>query len=194
VNRIVQAARAEFQQSGFSGTTTAQIARKADVTEAQLFQYFGSKANLFRETIFNPLDEQLRQFIGSHIPVLGNAKSLADMARLYTSELQRFISDNSEMLTSLVVAQTYDDGNGHGVAGINSLSTYFQRGAATMTNRMRSRPKVAPQLMVRVSFAAVLGCIMFKDWIFPRGIASEEDIKAAINDFVLEGIGANSQA
>ena len=192
VNRIVQAARSEFQQSGFAGTTTAQISRKADVTEAQLFQYFGSKANLFRETIFKPLDEQLRQFIESHIPQLGETANFAEMARLYTSELQRFIRDNSEMLTSLVVAQTYDDGNAHGVARINSLSAYFDRGAATMTARARTKPKVDPQLMVRVSFAAVLGCIMFKEWIFPRGVADQEQITAAINDFVLEGIGANS--
>jgi AcrR family transcriptional regulator len=192
VNRIVQAAHSEFKQSGFAGTTTAQIARRADVTEAQLFQYFGSKANLFRETIFKPLDEQLRRFMDNHIPELGKTASLGEMAHLYTSELQRFVSDNSEMLTSLVVAQTYDEGNGHGVAKINSLSTYFERGASTMIKRLRANPKVDPKLMVRVSFAAVLGCIMFKDWIFPRGIASDEDVTAAINDFVLEGIGANS--
>jgi hypothetical protein len=47
--------------------------------------------------------------------------------------------------------------------------------------------------MARVSFAAVLACVMFKDWIFPPGLASEEEIRAAINDFVREGIGANPQ-
>src|SRR6516165_1028616 len=56
LNRIVQAATAEVKRSGYAGTTTAAIAAKADVTEAQLFRYFGSKSNLFRETIFEPID------------------------------------------------------------------------------------------------------------------------------------------
>jgi hypothetical protein len=44
---------------------------------------------------------------------------------------------------------------------------------------------------VRVSFVAVLACVMFKDWIFPPGMASDEEITAAINDFVMEGIRVN---
>jgi AcrR family transcriptional regulator len=54
--RILKAAAAEFRRAGYIGATTAAIAQKADVTEAQLFRYFGSKSNLFREAIFRPLD------------------------------------------------------------------------------------------------------------------------------------------
>jgi hypothetical protein len=62
-----------------------------------------------------------------------------------------------------------------------------------MSQRLKGDYKVAPKLMVRVSFAAVLACVMFKDWIFPPGLASDEEIRAAINDFVREGIGANPE-
>jgi hypothetical protein len=96
------------------------------------------------------------------------------------------------MLTSLVVAQTYDSGTGHGVGEINSLDTYFDRAASMMTKRIKGKPRVDPKLMVRVSFVSVLASVMFRDWIFPPGLASEGDITAAINDFVMEGIGANS--
>jgi hypothetical protein len=37
----------------------------------------------------------------------------------------------------------------------------------------------------------VLAAIMFKDWIFAPGLASDEEIEAAINDFILAGIRAN---
>jgi len=56
---------------------------------------------------------------------------------------------------------------------------------------IEGEPKVDPKLMVRVSFVAVLACIMFKDWIFPPGMASDEQIRAAINDFVMQGLAAN---
>src|SRR5262245_25307027 len=67
-NRIVAAARRQFERAGFDGTTTAAIARKAQVTEAQLFRCFGSKSNLFRETIFKPLERQLLSFVNRHMP------------------------------------------------------------------------------------------------------------------------------
>lgn len=191
VNRIVQAARAQFKRAGFAGATTANIARGAEVTEAQIFQYFGSKSNLFRETVFKPLDQQLQTFNEHHMADFGKKMNLREMAGLYTTELQRFINDNSDMLTSLVVAQTYAHGAARGVGAINSLKTYFDRGASTMTVKMKQHAKVPPALMVRVSFAAVLACVMFRDWIFPAGLASDEQIRNAINDFVLEGIGAN---
>jgi hypothetical protein len=35
---------------------------------------------------------------------------------------------------------------------------------------------------------------MFKDWIFPAGLASDEDITAAVNDFIRDGIRANFSA
>jgi hypothetical protein len=38
----------------------------------------------------------------------------------------------------------------------------------------------------------VLACVMFKDWIFPRGLAGPDEISAAIRDFVMDGINANS--
>jgi hypothetical protein len=45
--------------------------------------------------------------------------------------------------------------------------------------------------MVRVSFVAVLASLMFKDWLFPAGMASEDEIREAIVDFVIDGIRAN---
>lgn len=193
LNRIVRAARDEFKRSGFSGTTTATIARKADVTEAQLFRYFGSKANLFQETIFKPLDQHFLDFTQKHHVRSGDASGTnKEIRNLYTTELQRFISDHSEMLTSLVSAQTYDSGAAHGVGNIDSLQAYFDHGAAMMTARLKGKPKIDPKLVVRMAFASVLASVMFKDWIFPAGLARDEEIEAAVNAFVMEGIGSSS--
>jgi AcrR family transcriptional regulator len=193
LNRIVQAAAGEFKRCGFAGTTTAAIARKAQVTEAQLFRCFGSKANLFRETVFKPIDQHFLKFINEHMPNHNQAASVREMTTRYTTELQRFISEHAQMLKSLVVAETYESGSAHGVGGIDSLRTYFDHGASMMKARIKGTPRVDPKLMVRVTFVTVLASIMFKDWIFPRGLASEEEITAAINSVVMEGIGANSR-
>ena len=192
-NRILHAATEEFKRVGYVGATTAAIARRADVTEAQLFRCFGSKANLFREAIFEPLDEQLRAFTSEHLDD-GNAGSLfQENSALYIEQLRSFVAENIDMITSLVVAQTYEKETGHGVGAIGSLQRYFERGAANMRGRAVD-PKVDPKLMVRVSFVAVLACVMFREWIFPPGLASEDSINQAINTFVIEGISANHAA
>jgi AcrR family transcriptional regulator len=192
LNRIVVAATAEFKRTGFAGTSTATIARKADVTEAQLFRYFGSKSTLFRETIFKPINQHFLAFIEQHVPDIRQTTS-SELARIYTSELQKFITAHADTLTSLVAAQTYDNGASHGVGKIDSLSTYFERGAANMAARIKGKPKVDPRLLVRVAFVSVLGSVLFKEWIFSAGLATDKEIEAAINQFVLEGIGANSR-
>jgi len=189
LGRIVRAAREEFKRSGFGGATTAAIARRADVTEAQLFRYFGSKSNLFRETIFKPIDQHFLGFINQHLPDIRRAASTAEMTDLYATELQRFIRENSGMLASLVIAQTYESATPQ--PGINSLHTYFDRAAGLMAMRLKDRAKVDPRLTVRVVFGAVLASVMFKDWLFPPGLASDEEIMVAVNDFIREGVRSN---
>jgi AcrR family transcriptional regulator len=192
LNRIVQAAGEEFKRNGYAGTTTATIARKADVTEAQLFRYFGSKSNLFRDTIFKPIDQHFLNFTNRESAESGKVAGSRELTARYTSELQHFIRENSRMLTSLVVAQTYDSGTAHGVGGIDSLETFFSHTASTMSKRLKKKPKVDPRLLVRLTFVSVLASVMFRDWIFPPGLASDEEIEAAINEFVMEGISVNS--
>jgi AcrR family transcriptional regulator len=190
LNRIVEAASREFKRCGFSGTTTASIAREAGVTEAQLFRYFGSKTNLFRETVFTPMNQHFLDFIDKHMPDGVNVDNEA-LTNLYTFELQRFIREHAEMLTSLVVAQKYENGAAHGVGHIDSLQTYFDRAAARMSLRLKGKPTIDPKLLVRVTFVTVLAGVMFKDWIFPAGLASDEKISAAINEFIIAGLSVN---
>src|SRR5438067_10451835 len=92
-DRILAAAREEFKLHGLSGATTAAIARRADVTEAQLFRYFESKAELFREAVFAPLNRHLREFLeGQSEPP--ESADYRPAASHYITELHRFLNDN----------------------------------------------------------------------------------------------------
>jgi len=191
MNRLLQAAGDEFGELGYSSATTAGIARRAEVTEAQLFRYFDSKADLFREAIFKPLDRHLSEFNDKYLIESDQDVDVAEQSRLYITELQKFIRTHWKTLMSLVVAQTYAPESVRGLSEVDSLNTYFKRNAEIMSKRMGRNITIDPQLMVRVSFAAVLANVMFKDWIFPEGLASDEDISASIIDFVMNGIHTN---
>ncbi len=192
--RLLCAAREEFRQFGFVGATTAAIARSAEVTEAQLFRYFPSKADLFREAVFEPLSNHIAEFNQRHRVDIADLGDFREQTHLYIDELRQFLDEHSKLMLSLIVAQLFTSGSMKGVAEIDSLRHYFEQGAALMRKRTGKNARVDPKLLVRVSFAAVLGCVIFKDWIFPGGLASDDECNAAIIDFVIDGIRVNEVA
>jgi len=193
-DRILEAAVEEFEQSGYSGATTAAIARRADVTEAQIFRFHDSKQALFRAAIFTPLNRHLAEFHAANAVPPGDSESMREAARRYIGELQDFMEEHSRMLMSLIVASAYSPESTEGVGDLDGLRSYFDQGTAVMSKRVGGKPRVDPRLMVRVSFAAVLANLMFKDWLFPKGLADDAAIREAIIDFVIDGIQANESA
>lgn len=188
---IIAAAGAEFEENGYSGATTAAIARRADVTEAQIFRFFESKQELFREAIFQPLNRHFSEFHASTLKEGGDFDFRANAHR-YIDELQDFMEAHSRSLMSLIVAKEYK-GSAEGLSELEGLRAYFARGTAMMSSRTGKDAAIPPELMVRVSFAAVLGSVMFKDWLFPPGLASDEAIREAIAGFTIDGIRANER-
>jgi AcrR family transcriptional regulator len=192
VDRLIRAAGEEFERSGYAGATTASIARRAEVTEAQLFRCFGSKAQLFSAAVFTPLNQHFQEFNSAHAADLPDGEPIRERIVLYISELQAFIGEHSKLLMSLAAAQAHGPSDARGVGEVDGLDAYFERGAAMMAARMQEQPKVDPRLMVRAAFAAVLAAVMFQDWIFPAGLAGEDEIRSAVVNFVIDGINANA--
>lgn len=55
-DRIVEASAQLFSSQGFNGTSTREIARRADVNETSLFRYFSTKQDLFWAALQSGLD------------------------------------------------------------------------------------------------------------------------------------------
>src|SRR5712664_1426844 len=53
---IVDAARAEFLERGYTATTIRSVARRAEVDPALIYHYFTDKATLFASTLNLPAD------------------------------------------------------------------------------------------------------------------------------------------
>lgn len=76
---LLSAARLRFAEDGYHATTMSSIAREAGVSEPLLFKHFGSKEELFRLSIVEPLLELLRAHTGGHPsgePVSGHDQAL----------------------------------------------------------------------------------------------------------------------
>ena len=191
IDRIIEAAAREFQEKGFSGATTAAIARRAGVTEALIFNHFGSKAKLFQDTIFKPLSEHFEQFQATHRVPPEDIAGRRNFSMDYIRELQDFVSDHSRMLLSLAFAQSYGQGGVEGLGQVQGLQDYFERTAALAAANLGENPAVDPAIMARVSFISIMACTLFQDWLFPENLVSKGQIHDAITRFVMDGLGAN---
>lgn len=61
--QIIRSARAVFVRSGFAGARVRDIATEAGVTDALLYQHFGSKDELFEAAVGEPLERAVAQLI-----------------------------------------------------------------------------------------------------------------------------------
>ncbi len=165
---LLLAAESEFKRSGYTGATTASIARRAKTTEAQLFRYFPTKSALFRAAVQDSLNAHLVAFTDRVVSDGPGPVPTERQAVKYIEELQRFILEHERMFVSLVTTEAYRPDNLEGVDGVDALHAYFDRGAAMMRMRTGDSVKLAPELMVRVSFAAVLACTIFRHPIRDR--------------------------
>lgn len=191
--RLLESAREEFNRFGYAGARTAAIARNADVTEAQLFRYYDSKAALFQDAVFEPLNRHFSKFNTRHLSGMSETMDHRDRERLYIGEFHQFLKAHAPLLLSLMVAETHSTEDTRSLVEIDSLHSYFERGAAMMAARVGGDARVEPDLMVRVSFAAVLGCVLFRDWLFHGTPAGDDEVDTAIMEFVLDGISANTR-
>lgn len=189
-DRIIDAAFTEFGENGYSSTTTAAIARRADVAEALIFTHFGSKANLFRKAVFKPLDDHFSTFVATHAVADEDVAEHKKESRAFVSDLASFVRRHAGMFKSLVVNEAYAN-DGDASSGLHGLQDYFDKMSALEDHWQARHQRIPPRLISRISFAAILGCILFDDWLFPQGVAEDDEIHDALCDFIMEGINVN---
>lgn len=121
----------------------------------------------------------------------GNVEDLRAGSRQYVDALVQFITDHKGMFLSLVFAQTFKTGGIEGLAEINGLHDYFQRMAEMADRNLNPKARIHPRHMARISFAAIMACVLFGDWLFSDDLDDPEDVRKAIGDFVMERLAAN---
>jgi AcrR family transcriptional regulator len=193
IDRILRAASDEFEQHGYDGATTAAIARKANVVEPLIFTNFGSKSELFHASIFQPLDKHLIDFCAAHSTASPQSKKVREeLTRKYIAELEEFIDKHSRKFISLFFEQTYRNTD-HRLDNIEGIQDYLSHAASLAIYVGEREPKIDLKVMARLSFATIFSCVIFRDWLFPKGVATKEEIFSSLIDFVVDGLHANAK-
>lgn len=87
--QIIQAALAVFIEKGFSGTTTAELAKAAGISEVTLFRHFNSKQEIFHAGVEPILFESLT----NDVPVIEGKISLEELSNILYKRI-KFLADH----------------------------------------------------------------------------------------------------
>src|SRR3954453_11488085 len=85
-DKILDAALIEFAQSGYEGTSTEDIARRAGISQPYLFRLFGTKKELFIASATRCFRETLEMFQRAAEGLRGE-EALKAMGKAYVDEL-----------------------------------------------------------------------------------------------------------
>lgn len=188
-SEIIAAARELFAEKGYAGTTTRDVAVRAQASEVLIFRYFQSKANLFRETMVVPFEQELKDFLTANSP--GEGAPQFSEARGFVGELYERLRLHGDSLIALVAARLYEDGEALPRSGSGSFQDYFNLAVEVMEDRLGRdgiTPAIPLQLSNRIGFAAVVATALFRDWIFADTEIDDSRIIAGLSDFILYAI------
>jgi AcrR family transcriptional regulator len=186
---ILSAATELFSAHGYAGTTTRKIADHANANEVLIFRYFGSKADLFRQAIVEPLSN----FISSYAQA--SRQPPAQRSHAYTSLLWEMLTKRRAMFMALITAAHYNVDGITGLEEIPEMLEYFEAAKKTLVSS-RGAFNMDPELAVRLPFCLVLGMVLFNDWLFvgPGDFPREELIEAAAKMMISGVIGRPPEA
>lgn len=103
--QILEAAEVEFAHTGFHGTSTEQIARRAGISQPYLFRFFATKKELFIATLEHCLDEMLG-FFRDAAGKLDGGEATEAIGKAY---IETFLTDRQKLLIQMQAFAATDD-------------------------------------------------------------------------------------
>lgn len=91
-----------FAKQGFNGTSTAQIAEKAEISQATIFKYFKTKQDLLMGILKPVFINLFPVFRDSFTDELRQFTDLEDMVRFFVYNRYQFVRDNEDAILILI--------------------------------------------------------------------------------------------
>lgn len=102
---LLDVARDLFDRQGFQATTTAEISRKAGVSERVLFNNFGSKGALFNAAVIAPFVHLLTVYVDEWVQDTGGSTPEERLDRLVNGLFELARQHRTALLTALTEHQ-----------------------------------------------------------------------------------------
>lgn len=186
---MLDAARELFSTHGYPSTSTKRIAEQAGVAEALLFRHFGSKAQLFREAVVDPLVAVLQGYADQWLAY----DSPHEPRQPVHSFIETFfgaLSDRRGFAMALTAASNYsDDVVEDAGAPLADVLRAIERVVVQEADRF-GYTGLNPPVTARVGVGSVLATAMFRGWIFGSGAGAvaDERIITELERLLIHGV------
>jgi len=188
---LLDAARDLFAERGFKGTSTRDIAERAGVSEVMIFRHFGTKANLFQESVVEPFTSFMQDYIADyHSREHGKLSPEEEGRALYTS-LFKVLRAEREALLALMAARQFDDLPDAASAKVDAafgqvLALLEEVVAIEAQERHFTDFDLAPT--VRVMFSMVLAAALHGDWMGMGRTVSYDRVLDTMTQLTVRGL------
>jgi AcrR family transcriptional regulator len=160
---LIEAARGLFNERGYSGATTREIADRAGVSETLMFRYFGSKVGVFQEAMVQPFVEFVQAFVAQ--AEAGDFSDVDDetASRLLIGGLFDLFHTHRGLVTMFWSADVMGESELSESGVLTEVQEQFDALIALGRSQMRARHSELPaqHLTTRATMAMVIGMAAF---------------------------------
>jgi AcrR family transcriptional regulator len=103
--KILEAARRVFLESGFAGARTRRIAEEAGITEALLYRFYPSKTEIFRAAVHEPLERFCSELLATTADIDPARGDRRDRLRQVNEMLLQFMADSTPFLAVVLLSE-----------------------------------------------------------------------------------------
>ena len=188
---LLDAARDLFAERGFKGTSTRDIAERAGVSEVMIFRHFGSKANLFQESVVEPFTSFMQRYIADYRSREHGKLSPEEEGRAFYTGLFEVLRAEREALLALMAARQFDDLPETASAEVEDafgqvLALVEEVVATEAAERHFTDFDLVPT--VRVMFSMVLAAALHGDWMGMGRIVSYDRVLDTMTQLTVRGL------
>lgn len=194
VERICDAARQLFAERGYSGTTTREIARVADVSETLLFRHFGSKAALFDEVVCAPFNGVMQAFLEERAKLSDEDQRRAGEHHIFVAIYELF-EKNQSLFTALLSTRRLQNED-TGPLPFDGLLSFYKEGTRQQLAAYAAcgeEPSFDLALGLRLAFGMLAGSVLLRDWLFPDRSPPRDEIVHVLEKMVSRALDPGGQ-
>lgn len=187
--KIIETAIKLFAEKGFSNTSTAEIAKMAEVSEGTIFKHYGTKDKLLLSIILPFVKDSLPSMANEVFnEILTNNTTFEQFIRAFLKNRIDFFNGNRELFRVFIKEVIYKD------ELKKEIFPHLIKNITPLFNRMVTEFKQSGELIdkptdqVLIFLATVLGGFFVSRFVlFEDYSISEEEIENVVR-FVMDGI------
>ncbi|QCT01711.1 TetR family transcriptional regulator [Paenibacillus algicola] len=191
--RVVEAAISLFAEKGYSNTSTAEIAKKAEVSEASIFKQYGTKERLLLSLVIPYAKDFLPAKADEIIQEIRSSNQHMTFEQFLTAFLKNrvaFAAENREVFQVLIKEFIYKEDLK------NELLPYFASEVVPRLSKVIASYQARGELrdvettvLVRMVFTFIGGFLASRFVVLQQSRIEDDEVEAAVQ-FIMNGISS----